>query len=275
MNIVLANWESVSADEPWENTLGMKFVSVPGTEVLFCIWLTRVRDYSTYAALCPKIDSSWAKKTDTYGLTICETPEHPVCNVSWHDAKAFCAWLTEQEQRSEILSSAMHYRLPADAEWSKAVCFTDEVGETPEEKCENQKTAVFPWGRQWPPPSGAGNFGDETLRARALNSIQPRPCISGYDDGFATTSPVGSFPPNRYGLYDLAGNVCEWCEDEHCREKPGYFTPDHQKGRKVLRGGDWTISQPVQLLSGQRFAENPKVRNAYSGFRVVLAHGSL
>ena len=120
MNPAPLSWERVLADAPWENTLGMKFVSVPGTRVLFCVWLTRVRDYSDYAAACPKIDPSWTKKINTYGLPISETPEHPVCNVSWHDAKAFCGWLCEQEQRKNVLSPVMHYRLPTDAEWSKS-----------------------------------------------------------------------------------------------------------------------------------------------------------
>ncbi len=271
MNIASTDWQCVTSNNPWENSLGMKFVAIPGTKVLFCIWLTRVKDYSVFAASGPGIDPSLAKTTETYGLPINETPEHPVCNVSWYDAKDFCAWLTEREQRGKLLSSTLHYRLPTDAEWSQAIGLTTEVGRTPEEKCDNQTTAVFPWGTQWPPPAGAGNFGDETLRARSLSSMQPRPCINGYDDGFATTSPVGSFPPNHYGLYDLAGNLCEWCEDEHCPEDPRSFIPDYQKGRRVLRGGDWTVSQPVQLLSGQRFAENPKLRNEYNGFRVVLA----
>lgn len=275
MNLDSTDLERISADAPWENSLGMKFVSIPGTKVLFCIWLTRVRDYSTFGTSCPNIDPSWAKKTDTYGLPICETADHPVCNVSWHDAKDFCAWLTEREQRLKLISSALRYRLPADAEWSEAVGLTGEIGKTPEEKCDNSRAAVFPWGTQWPPPSRAGNFADETLRAVSLNSIQPRPCIGGYDDGFATTSPVGSFPPNSYGLYDLSGNLCEWCEDEHCPEKPGHTIREYQKGRRVLRGGDWTISQAVQLLSGQRFGESPRHRNCYSGFRVVLANGSL
>ena len=197
MSIAPINWERLSADNPWENSLGMKFVGIPGTQVLFCIWLTRVKDYSVFAASCPKTDPSWEKKTDTYGLPLSETPEHPVCNVSWYDAKDFCAWLTERERRGNILSSTLHYRLPSDVEWSKAVGLADEVGRTPEERCESQAAGVFPWGTLWPPPHGAGNFADETLRARALNSIQPRHCISGYDDGFATTSPVGSFPRNR------------------------------------------------------------------------------
>jgi formylglycine-generating enzyme required for sulfatase activity len=271
MNIALVNWERISPDDPWQNSLGMKFVGGPGTKVLFCIWLTRMSDYNAYGTACPKIDPSWTHKTESYGLPVSETPEHPVCNLSWYDAKGFCEWLSAREQRRKVLSPALHYRLPTDAEWSKAVGLDNEIGETPEEKCDN-KESIFPWGTQWPPPPGAGNFADETLRARSLKSIQPRPCITGYDDGFATTSPVGSFPPNQYGLYDLSGNLQEWCEDEYSPEDPNYFLPDYQKGARVMRGGAWTSDHPLLLLSGLRYRESPKVRNSIFGFRVVLAN---
>lgn len=270
MNPALLNWEHISPAAPWANSIGMKFVPVPGTQVLFCIWLTRMRDYEAYAGSRPKIDPRWSDKTETYGLPISESPEHPVCNVSWNDAKAFCEWLSEREQRSNVLSPKLHYRLPTDVEWSRAVGLDYEAGKTPEEKSDNMEK-IFPWGTQWPPPRGAGNFADETLRAQSQKTAQPRPHIAGYDDGFATTSPVGSFPPNRYGLYDLSGNLLEWCEDLYSPEAPGFFIPDYQKVQKVLRGGAWISDDAFLLLSGLRYHEGPGVRTHYIGFRVVLA----
>ena len=94
------------------------------------------------------------RTTETYGLPISQTPEHPVCNVSWLDAKAFCEWLSEGEQRSKMLSAGLHYRLPTDAEWSKAVGLEYEAGNTPEEKSDKMER-IFPWGIQWPPPNMA------------------------------------------------------------------------------------------------------------------------
>ncbi len=258
-----ADWAGISKATPWQNSLGMRFVPVPGTEVLFCQWLTRVRDYTAYSEASPKVDSSWTKRTEAYGLPISESPDHPVCRMSWEDAKGFCRWLQEREQDLGIIPSGCSYRLPTDAEWSKAIGLENETGQTPEQKHKTAKV-LFPWGTQWPPPAGAGNFADETLHAG--NSIYP--CIAGYTDGFPTTSPVGSFAPNKHGLYDLSGNLLEWCEDEY---SPGGKLPLHLKDARPLRGGAWTSVYPVTLTSGHRHYENPKVRYDYYGFRIVLA----
>ncbi|HZI57582.1 MAG TPA: SUMF1/EgtB/PvdO family nonheme iron enzyme, partial [Verrucomicrobiae bacterium] len=206
----------------------MKFVPVSGTEVLFCTWLTRIRDYDEYASASTAADPSWRKNTEPYGLPINDSPDHPVCNVSWEDARGFCAWLSRRDQGLGLIPAEFYYRLPTDKEWSDAVGLVNEKGDSPEEKHSNAQ-ATFPWGNQWPPPRGAGNFADETLHAS--NSIYPR--IIGYNDGFATTSPVGSFAPNNYGLFDMSGNLLEWCEDEY---SPVGKLPTHLNGARPLRG---------------------------------------
>ena len=78
------------------------------------------------------------------------------------------------------------------------------------------------------------------------------------DDGYSETSPMGSFPPNDYGLFDLSGNVWEWCEDMF----------DGSEGSRVMRGGAWD-SQP--LPASARGCGTPGERKAKHGFRVVLA----
>src|SRR5262249_27124823 len=113
----------------------------------------------------------------------------------------------------------------------------------------------YVWGRGWPPPRDAGNVADAT----ALTSHPKWKVISGYDDGYATLAPVGRFPANRFGLFDLAGNVAEWCNDQ---------TDD---GRVVVRGGSFTSSDRDDLLASCRLTEFPTTKRWDLGFRVIIA----
>ena len=217
---------------PWTNSLGMKFVPVPGTEVLFGIWEVRVQDYRAYAEANQSVDASWKQPGFPQGDT------HPVVKVSWEDAKAFCDWLSRKEGQT--------YRLPTDAEWSGAVGLPHEAGNTPQDKEEKLKN-VYPWGNQWPPPKGAGNYSPE---------LQV--------DDFDYTSPVGSFAANPFGLYDLGGNAWEWCQDWY----------DGEQKCRVLRGGAWDYFVQNCLLSSYRRYFTPVYRSYDFGFRVVLVDGS-
>ena len=171
----------------WENSLAMKFVPVPGTQVLFSIWDTRVRDYMAFladkktkvegAATLPVgipagsiIDE--ARRLSESGITGLKLPPrslpdeikaeaaqsqnarhplYPIAQVTWEDASDFCGWLTEKEQREGKLDKNQGYRLPTDQEWSQAVGLPEESGSTPKEKSGRIKD-VYPWGREWPPP---------------------------------------------------------------------------------------------------------------------------
>ena len=155
---------------PWENSLGMKFVPVAGVTVLFSIWDTRVEDFETFVNasgyqatrdMYSLRTDGWKQRADTWRSPgFPQGPTHPVCGVSWDDAKAFCDWLTKKEQADGRLGRLQSYRLPTDAEWSAAVGLTNESGRTPKEK-DSQLKDVYPWGTQWPPPPGAGNFAGE------------------------------------------------------------------------------------------------------------------
>jgi serine/threonine protein kinase len=208
---------SVTKEHPYENSLGMKFVPVPGTNVLFSIWDTRVRDFRAYAEatnyrqqggikttrLVTNENGSYTTKFGLDGDASWEQPgfkqsaEHPIVGVSWNEATAFCAWVTETERKAGRIGAQQQYRLPTDTEWTTA------VGKT-----------RYPWGNTWPPPKGAGNYFDESA---ATKWPAERSHVPG-NDGFPRTSPVGSFKPNRFGLYDMGGNVWQWCEDWYRKE---------------------------------------------------------
>jgi hypothetical protein len=180
--------------------------------------------------------------------------DYPVEQVSWDDAKEFCRRLTAG--LPDNLKGKFAFRLPTDAEWSLAVGLPEERGSTPKEK-EGGITNVYPWGTVWPPPSGAGNYCDESTKGK-YGSL-----ITGYNDGYVETAPVGSFKPNQFGLYDLGGNVWEWCEDWY----------DTDQKYRVVRGASWRINYPGILLSSFRIG-TPDSRYDLIGFRCVLAGGS-
>ena len=221
-----------SKDAPYANSLGMKFVPVPGTNVLFSIWETREQDYAAFVRATGR---SW-RNASSGAL-------HPAVNVTWEDAVAFCRWLTQEERQSGRLGPQESYRLPTDAEWSAAVGLSDEPGRTPEEKNEKVKN-FYPWGDQWPPPGGAGNYASRLAV-----------------DSFNGTSPVGSFAANAHGLHDLGGNAWEWMQDEW---RPGVDSV------RVLRGASFGDDAQRNLLASRRAEFARSNVYPYAGFRVVL-----
>ncbi len=230
-------------EQPYENSLGMKLVPIVmvggptrGQRLLFSIWDTRVQDYQVFVGESKR---EWPKATFEQG------PTHPAIDVSWDDAKAFCAWLTERERKAGKLSTGEEYRLPSDHEWSRAVGLPPDPDATPAELNKSNRVE-FPWGLTYPPKKPVGNYGGG---------------IDGYTDGFAKTSPVGSFPANRYGLYDIGGNVQQWCDD--------WF--DKSESGRVFRGACWNDSDRSVILSSARGYAAPTVRNVFIGFRCIIA----
>ena len=109
---------ATTKDKPFTNSLGMKFVPVPGTKILMCSTETTVAQYQAAGLGYQSPDFS-------QGST------HPAVNVSWNDAKAWCKWMSGKDGHK--------YRLPTEAEWNAAV-----------------GPSTYPWGNQWPPPNNAG-----------------------------------------------------------------------------------------------------------------------
>jgi hypothetical protein len=266
---------AATKDKPFVNTLGMKFVPVPivsgptaGRRVLFGVWDVRVQDYAVYAASAgaKKVDASWTKQ-ERDGVPAGRELNHPVVGVSWDDAQGFCQWLTEKESAEGKLPKGWKYRLPSDEEWSWAVGLPPEIGTTPAEKTE-KNSVDFPWGKDWPPTKKVGNYADEAFHGKFPKDWKDKekdaPWIKDYNDGYATTSPVGSFPANAYGLCDMGGNVWQWCED--------YSDKDQKDG--VLRGASWSDHVRGVLLSSNRFRYPRERRDNRYGFRCVLAESA-
>lgn len=167
-----------------------------------------------------------------------DLPDHPVVNVAWHDAQAYCRWLTDKLRIEQILNSNEIARLPTEAEWEKA--------------------ARGEYGREWP-------WGDEWDAAKCNN----------LENGVATTTPVGKYSPqgdSPYGVADMVGNVPEWCQSKYnpypYKADDGREDLKGEEGR-VLRGGSWFMARRF-CRSASRAGFLPTFFSS-AGFRVALS----
>lgn len=252
ISVTLQRNNSVVFGKEWSNSLDMQFVPV-GPDLLVSAWETRVSDYATY------VKEAKVKGPASPGFK--QAPTHPVLQVSRNDAVAFCKWLTKRERKEERISSDVEYRLLTDLEWSRLCGFEEKPNDLPTTR-EFRPERVFPWGATWPPELEGfkiGNLADQSA-AQAANVRRDKTLLN-YDDGFEKTSPVGSFPPNELGIYDLAGNAHEWVSDDY----------KGQGKYGVLRGGGWNSYQKEHLYVTQRNAVRASKASNLYGFRVALA----
>ncbi len=170
-------------------------------------------------------------------------PSRPVELVSWHDARAYCAALTAQQAAN--LPSGYEYRLPTEAEWEYA--------------CRAGTTTEFHYG-----PDLLCN---QARFAFSYHTNPPASCVNP-----SGTAPVGSYVPNAFGLFDMHGNVCEWCLDSYAPYSSAAVTDPFVTGGpgRVLRGGSWSYAS-YQCRSAYRTNAGPGLANDNIGFRVVLA----
>ena len=193
--------------------------------------------------------------------------DNPVANVSWAEAVQYCNWLSRQEGRTPAYKEEFGqwvpvypmpdgYRLPTEAEWALAIRYAGKP-----------QAMRFPWGTQWPPPRESGNFADRSA-LELVPSILPA-----YDDGYASTAPVGTFKANPIGIFDGAGNVAEWVNDWYTVPTPGMTTPlvdpvgPERGNAHVIRGSSWRHAGVTELrLSYRDYGAEPR---ADVGFRVV------
>lgn len=257
--------ESATKEKPFVNSLGMRFVPVPGTHTAFCVWETRVKDFAAFVAdtgydatagMLSLRDTGWKRLGASWKSPgFPQTDDHAVCGVNFDDAKAFCEWLSHKEART--------YRLPTDLEWSAAAGLPHEVGETPRDRDQRIKD-VYPWGTNFP-PIVRGKPAANLAGAEVTNSDWPTnlDVIPGFRDPYPRTAPVGQFEPNPLGLYDLAGNVWEWVEDLNVPSRPA----------RVVRGGAWFNGYAAAIQSSYRGTLGPGVRSDGYGFRCVIDLG--
>ncbi len=171
----------------------------------------------------------------------------PVVRVSWEQAIRYCNWLSRQdglplfyvEQDGKLVAAqpvTLGYRLPTEAEWAWAARF---AGGT--------QAVKFPWGKTLPPAEKSGNYADES----AGNLIADT--LNGYNDGYPASAPVGTYPSNSLGLFDLGGNVAEWIHDFYSfgpnqTEKPSIDPMGPAKGQyHVIRGSSWMHASISEL----------------------------
>jgi hypothetical protein len=263
--------DSASGDSR-TNSIGMRFVPVPiiggpteGKTVLFSIWETRVGDFRAFvkAAKAYRYESTTGYTWEKPGV-FKQTDAHPVTLVNWEDAQAFCKWLTDTERAAGQIEKNDIYRLPTDHEWSCAAGIGDREDPTADPSAKRGKIPGFVWGHQWPPGKEVANLASEEVKKLSSNSE----VIPGYSDGFAFTAPVGSYPASDAGLFDLAGNVAEWCADPPRKDLPP--TSNAAKFR-VTRGGNWSGRREERLLASYRGDTPMDARSHGTGFRVVLA----
>ena len=162
--------------------------------------------------------------------------KRPVEYVTWFEANEYCERIGK--------------RLPTEAEWERAA--------------RGGNNSTFLWGNK--ADSGKANFCDAHCEKRWK--------VDQIDDGFPNTAPVGSFPPNNYGLFDMAGNVYEWVMDWHkegyYRKSPRENPPGPESGKKkVMRGGSW-INYATGVRPADRTDSKPSARIDFVGFRCAL-----
>jgi formylglycine-generating enzyme required for sulfatase activity len=266
--LALAPVRSRGADKEITNSVGMKLVRIPAGKFVMGspateaereagetqheVAITRPFYLGVYPVTQSQFQRIMGKNPSFFQPRNGGSPDHPVEQVRWAEARAFCERLSAVPQEKK---AGRTYRLPSEAEWEYA--------------CRAGTTTTF-------------NVGD-TLSSRQAN-FNGNGSYGGAEKGpyLRKTAKVGSYAPNAWGLYDMLGNVMQWCND--------FYDPDYyKKGPKenprgpekgvvstgfgshfyvVVRGGCW-LDEARACRSARRFRLQPSEPYRWTGFRVV------
>jgi formylglycine-generating enzyme required for sulfatase activity len=260
--------KSTRSVKTWkEPVTGLEFIWVPGG----CYLMgspkdekDRSEDEGPVHEVC--VDGFWMSKTavtnrqfrqfhkehdsrDCHGHSL-NGDSQPAVFVSWRDANNFSQWLTGQN------GGQYNFRLPTEAEWEYAARAGSDTSRY--------------WGEDTSRACIYENVADYTAEKQL--GLKP---VHECDDGYAATAPVGSFQPNAFGLYDMLGNVLQWCADvygvdsyvRHDRNNP-QITDESMGQSRVIRGGSWHSSADSTRCAARR-SGLPDGMNDEVGFRVV------
>ncbi len=192
--------------------------------------------------------------------------DHPVVQITWQQAALFCNWLSAKEslppayvKKGGRLVAAdpigIGYRLATEAEWEYCARFSG-----------NSASLKYPWGNLFPPTTPSGNYADASAKKLLATVLEK------YNDGFPGSAPPGKFKANDLGLFDLGGNVAEWCHDFYSIYTYNSSKTDvdptgpSQGNHHVVKGSSWKHASISNLRLAYRGYSNGKRPDL--GFRV-------
>ena len=168
-----------------------------------------------------------------------QSDDHPVGNVSWEDANEYCKWLSSEEKAT--------FRLPTEAEWEYA--------------CRAGSTTWFHNGDRDEGLKLIANIADQSLSEISESVEWGR----SWNDGYPFTAPVGKFQPNPLGLYDMHGNVWEWCHDWYGTSYYGSSPTSDPQGPSLEQLQEMAAEQRLRDIADarQKAKDSPGERNQY------------
>ncbi len=237
--------KKVFQDRLRDGSLGPKMVVIPASSISMGKFEVTVGEFrkfineTGYKTDAEQQGNCWAYNNSWKNINYAnwrnpkffQNDNHPAVCISWNDATAYTEWLSNQ--------TAYTYRLPTEAEWEFAA-----------RKSNLYNICLY------------ANVADQTAKTK-FRSWKINNCT----DGYVSTSPVGSFQTNKFGLSDMLGNVWEWtCSEftEKYNGKEKVCISKNSNKNRVQRGGSW-----YDLRANNRYGHTPDIRNVISGFRVA------